>query len=141
MQYKRIEEGYLIRLEPGEEILSELTKFVKFAKIPGGFISGMGAVDRVTIGFYDFQHKCYITKTYRDRLEIGNLTGNICYTEDSDEPFVHCHATVGDSSLNAYTGHLFEAIVLVTAEIFIRPTSEKMLRGKKTEAGVNHWLL
>jgi len=141
MQYKRIEEGYLIRLEPGEEILGELMKFIKAENIAGGFINGMGAVERVTIGFYDYNHKCYITKTYRDRLEIGNLTGNICYTDDTDEPFVHCHVTVGDSSLNAYTGHLFEAIVLVTVEIFVIPTREKMLRGKKTEAGFKHWLL
>ena len=68
MQYKRIEEGYLVRLEPGEEILTKLTEVITGEKIPGGFIFGMGAVERVTIGFYDFQHKCYITKTYRDRL-------------------------------------------------------------------------
>ncbi|UCD16309.1 MAG: DNA-binding protein [Candidatus Zixiibacteriota bacterium] len=141
MRYKKVEEGYLIRLDPGEEVLSKLVDFVKAEQIPGGFITGMGAVERVTIGFYDYENRSYITKTYRDRLEVGNLNGNITYLEETGDPFIHCHVTVGDSSLNSYTGHLFEAIVLVTVEIFIRPLKEKLMRHRNQEVGFNHWQL
>jgi uncharacterized protein len=141
MQYKKVEDGYLIRLDRGEEIVDTLIGFVRREKIPGGFITGIGAVEKATLGIYDIHAGSYITKSFGDRLEISNLTGNITYDEESGEPFLHCHITLADSSLRTFSGHLFEAVVLVTAEIYIRTIKEKMFRKKDIESGFNLWRL
>jgi len=135
MQYRKVKDGYLIRLDRGEEIVNSLTGIVRREQIPGGIISGIGAVEKATLGIYDIHAASYITKSFGDRLEIGNLTGNIAYDEESGEPVVHCHITVADNSLRSFSGHLFEAVVLVTAEIFILTIDEKIFRRKDIKSG------
>ncbi len=141
MQYKKVKEGYLVRLDRGEEIVATLTDLVRKESIPSGFITGIGAVERASIGVYDPHAGSFVTKSFGDRLELGGLTGNISYNEESGEPLVHCHITVGDSSHRSYTGHLFEAIVLITVEIFIFTVGEKLIRRKDGESGLSHWHL
>jgi predicted DNA-binding protein with PD1-like motif len=141
MEFKKVESGYLIRLDRGEEIVETLVGFVRRENIPGGFITGIGSVERATLGVYDYHAGSYITRSFSDRQEVGNLTGNIAYDDDTDEPGVHCHMTLSDSSLNSHTGHLFEGIVLITVEIFLRVIDEKLIRKKAANLGFGLWQL
>lgn len=141
MKYRKVKDGFLLRLEKGEEVVGALTEFVKNQDIPSGFITGMGAVRDATIGIFDIEKGEYIKKTFKDDLEVGNLTANISYLDDTDEPFVHCHIIVSDSSLSAYCGHLFEATVSVTLEVYIRAFKKKLTRKEDPELGFKFWQL
>ena len=141
MKFRQVKDGYLVRLEKGEEVIAALTEFVRSNKIPSGFITGMGAVTNATLGLFDVETKEYVKKTFKDDLELGNLTGNISWMYDTGEPFVHAHVTVSDSSLSAFTGHLFEATVSVTLEAYIKVFKEKLIREKDPEAGYSFWQL
>ncbi len=140
MQYRKIENGFLLRLEKGEEVISSLTRFVGDQKIPAGFITGMGAITNATIGIYDTESKEYLKKTFAQDLEVGNLTANISYLEDG-EPFVHAHVILSDRSLNAFTGHLFEATVSVTLETHIQIFKKKLERKEDPSMGFKFWQL
>lgn len=140
MQYRKVENGYLLRLEKGEEVISSLTRFVSDRKIPAGFITAMGAITNATIGIYDTDRKEYLKKTYAQDLEVGNLTANISYLEDG-EPFVHAHVVLSDCSLNAFTGHLFEATVSVTLETYIQVFKKKLDRVEDPSMGFKFWQL
>ena len=50
MKYRKVEDGYLLRLEKGEEVVETLTAFIKNQKIQAGFITGMGAVNPLGCG-------------------------------------------------------------------------------------------
>ena len=135
MKWKKIDNGYLVRLERGEEVLSTLTDFVGQQNIQGGTIQGLGAVKDLVLGIFDPEKKGYVKRTFREDLELGNLTGNISYLDG--KPLLHCHVTVAGTDLNAYTGHLFSAVVSVTGEFCIRPFSEKITRSLDEEVGLN----
>lgn len=51
---KKVFQGRLLK---GEEIISGLNKFLKENSIKAGLISGIGAVRRVKIGYYDQSEK------------------------------------------------------------------------------------
>jgi predicted DNA-binding protein with PD1-like motif len=140
MKYRTVNNGYLIRLEKGEEVVASLTEFAKRKNIPTGYFSGMGAVTDVTLGIFDPFKKEYIKKEFADDLEVGNLTGNIAWLDDT-EPYVHCHATVADGSLNASTGHLFRATVTITIELFVYVFEEKLFREMDPKMGFKFWQL
>jgi uncharacterized protein len=140
MKYRAVNNGYLIRLEKGEEVVASLTRFAREKNIPAGYFSGMGAVTDATLGIFDPDKKEYIKKEFADDLEVGNLTGNIAWLDDT-EPYVHCHITIADSSLNAYTGHLFEATVTITLELFVHVFEEKLFRELDPEMGFKFWQL
>jgi len=139
MKFRKVEDGFLLRLEKGEEVMGALTQFVKDREIHAGFITGMGAVTDATVGLFDTEKKEYLKKTFKDDIEVGNLTANISYLDDTGEPFVHAHVTVSDGSLCAFTGHLFEATVSVTMEIYIKAFKDKLIRKRDPEAGFNFW--
>ena len=140
MKFRKVSDGYLVCLEKGEEVIGTLTQFVKDQKIPAGYLSGMGAVTNATIGLFDSEAGEYHRKTYSQDLEVGSMTANISYLENG-EPFVHCHIVVSDISLRAFTGHLFEATVSVTLEIYIRVFKEKIMRIEEPGTGFKFWQL
>jgi len=140
MKFREVKNGYLLRLEKGEEVIGAITQFVREKNIPAGFISGIGAVGDATLGIFDRDKKAYMKKKFSGDLEVGNLTGNIAYLNDN-EPYPHCHITVSDSSLNAYTGHLFEATVTITLEIFIFVFENKLYRKEDPTMGFKFWQL
>jgi len=138
----RSEKGaYLLRLEKGDEIIASLKKVAEENISTGGFIFGMGAVNKATIGIYNPEKGEYFQKTFEGDLEVGNLIGNISYLEDSDEPVIHCHVTLADHSLSAYTGHLFEAYVSVTLEVYIRVFNKKLRRAPEPGTDFKFWQL
>jgi len=141
MNFRVVKDGYLVRLEKGEKVLSSLTGFVKQHNIPAGWITGMGAFAEATIGIFEPEKKEYFKKEFQGDLEVGNLTGNISWLEETGEPFVHAHVTIADHSLCGCTGHLFEAVVSVTLEVYIKTFEEKLIRIKDHDMGFNFWQL
>lgn len=117
MQSKSTENGFIIRLDLDESILESLTNFCKKENITTGFFNGIGAVKNAILGFYNLPNKDYEWKTFENTMEIVSLTGNITISEDS--PFLHIHTVLSDSEFKTVGGHLKEAHVGATCEIFL----------------------
>lgn len=141
MKWRKVEDGYLVKLEMGEEMIGTLTAFAREQKIVGGVISGIGSVKNATIGIFSADLSQYITKVYNDVLEVGNLNGNIAVSLEDDTPFIHCHVTAANEARGTISGHLFGAAVEVTMEIYIRVFSEKIVRLKDEATEYNIWEL
>ena len=110
----------MVIIEKGKPLVETLTKAVTDLKLKGGRISGIGAVEKVELGYYDLHEKTYLRKTFDEGdFELISLNGNISLK--NGEPFVHVHTTIGDRNFQVFGGHLFEAEVAVTAEIHILP--------------------
>lgn len=119
----RAEEGlYLIRLTKGELLRQSLHEFARIHKVTGAMISGIGAVETADLAYFDEAEQCYVKKTVSGGLELLNLTGNISLVDD-DEPMIHLHASLGTCDYSVIGGHLDEATVSVTAEIFVTNTN------------------
>lgn len=108
---------YVLRLDPGEEVVASLSGFAVEAKVSGAWFSGLGSLDRAVLGFLDPKEGVYLKRTFDERMEIGTLTGNIGM--NGKEPFVHAHAVLSPRELLAYTGHLHEGRVGVVVEILV----------------------
>ncbi|KPL01148.1 MAG: hypothetical protein AMJ91_01325 [candidate division Zixibacteria bacterium SM23_73_3] len=135
MQFKKIQNGFMLRLVKGEEVISSLSSFVEKQKISGGFIFGLGAFKDATLGYFDSDNKKYIKRTFPDDLEFS-VTGSISYSKG--KPFVHVHATAGGPNISTvYFGHLFSATVSATGEFFIIPSDTKIERKTDPETGLN----
>ena len=109
-----------------EEVIASLKKIVSRENITSGHLTGIGAVNCVRLGYYDLATKGYYQKEFMDNFELLNITGNIAYFEG--KPMLHCHVTIADHNLNVFGGHLDEAKVSVTVEIFLTETDAKIER-------------
>lgn len=117
MTFAYDEFNYTLRLERGEKVVETLLAFIRKQNIKGAWILGLGGLESAEIGFYSLDTKEYSWQKFEEMLELTNLTGNIAWSDGS--PVLHTHATISDASFHSYGGHLKEAEVGGTVEIFV----------------------
>ena len=114
MEYKRIEDKIVFRLEMGEALMESVQKIAANENVKLASISGIGACSKIEMGYIDLSIKEYIFKTFEGNMEILQATGNI--TLKDGEPFPHIHISVANEECKAFGGHLNEATISATFE-------------------------
>ncbi|HXF49730.1 MAG TPA: PPC domain-containing DNA-binding protein [Verrucomicrobiae bacterium] len=135
MKYRKVENGYFLRLGKGEEVVSSIVEFATKENISSGAFFGLGAINNFELGYYDLKTCKYEKEKFEEDMEVGNITGNIAALDG--KPFVHAHVTVSGKNLKAFTGHLFSAEVALTLEIFVFTSFAKIERKMDAEIGLN----
>ena len=114
MEYKRIENKIIFRLEMDEGLMESTQRIATVENVKLASINGIGACSKIEIGYIDLSIKEYVFKTFEGNLEILQATGNI--TLKDGEPFPHIHISVANEECKAFGGHLNEAIISATFE-------------------------
>lgn len=138
---KAKKEGNLlvVRVDGGEELVESIEKACREHKVKTGIVSGIGAVSSCAMGVFNVEEKKYYKNEFSGALEITNLTGNV--TTKDGQLYLHLHMTVGDDKGAAFGGHLNEAVVGVTAEVFILMFSMEVEREMDPNIGINTMVL
>ena len=119
MEWTRSGEDLFVRLDPGEEIHTNLKALADELKINAAAItSGIGRTSNNVYGFMNDEH-IYRRFHLDESSELVSLQGNIARLEDGSA-FTHIHACFADNDNVVHAGHLFEATVVVVAEIHLR---------------------
>ncbi|PIP56343.1 DNA-binding protein [candidate division WWE3 bacterium CG22_combo_CG10-13_8_21_14_all_39_12] len=121
MKFVRQENEIIMRIERGEKVVESIKELCITEKIEGGFFYGLGAVDWVEVAHYNVPNKKYRSQEFEQAFEVTNLTGSIGVF--ASEVVVHVHITLSDTEMNAFGGHVVEAIVSGTMEILLTPLS------------------
>ena len=114
MEYTRIGDKIVFRLEMGDRLMESAQKIAANENVKLASISGIGACSKIEMGYFDLSIKEYIFKTFEGNMEILHATGNI--TLKDGEPFPHIHISVADEACRAFGGHLNEATISATFE-------------------------
>jgi predicted DNA-binding protein with PD1-like motif len=132
MKFKRttqnFEYHYVIALARGEEFISTMTAFCEKEGIKNALFHGIGAVERVQIGYYDLGKKEYFFRNEPGVFEVASMTGNVALVDG--KPFVHAHAVLSrcDETCACIGAHIKEAYVAVTLEVVLTPLRLKTAR-------------
>lgn len=133
---KQFGNKYVISLKNKSEITEALTDFVKTQNIKAGTISGLGAVNSVTLRFFNPETKQYQDKTFNEQMEISNLTGNIS-TKDGEE-YLHLHITLGNREYKSIAGHLLKATINGAGEFVVEAYQNTKIKRKfDSNTGLN----
>lgn len=136
MEYRKFDQGYVLRLDPGEEVVACLTQLVEQEKIELGSVSALGAANDVTIGIFDTQKKQYQSQRYQGQYEISALVGNV--TRQEGRPYLHLHITIGNPVTGeVHAGHLTAATISATLELFLQVWKGQVGRKFSDTVGLN----
>lgn len=135
MEYRRYGSRILVRLDPGDEVVVSIGAVCNAEKVRLGSVSGIGAVNRATIGLFKPDTKEYVSTTLEKPFEITALAGNV--SEMDGKRYLHLHVTLADVEHNAFGGHLNQAVVSATAEIWIDATDGAVDRAFDETIGLN----
>ncbi len=110
--------GWVFRLETGESIPEAIVAFCEQHSIAAGTFSGIGAIQWARLGYYNQEAGDYVDQKFDRELEVVSLTGNISRKSDGTL-FAHTHCVLSGADMQVVGGHLFEAVVGPTLEVYL----------------------
>lgn len=135
MQDKRFGQTIVLRVDPGEDIVSAVKKTAEKYEIRLASLQGLGACDEVDLGIYLVAEQRYAMTTFQEEMEMTSLIGNV--TRKDGAPYLHLHATFGKADQQVVGGHLNRAVVSGTCEIFIQMMDGAVGRAVSERTGLN----
>lgn len=135
MEYRKIENTIIARIDRGESISEKLRLIAEKENIKTAFVSGIGAADHLEIGCYEVGKKEYIKYIYNGDFEITSLLGNI--TTMDGNFYLHLHINAADEKGKTYAGHFNEGIIGGTCELQIQIVDTTIERQYDEETGIN----
>jgi predicted DNA-binding protein with PD1-like motif len=132
---KKVGTTYVVSVADGASLVEALADFVDHQDVRAVHLSGIGATDEVTLRFFDPQTKEYVSETFREQMEISNLSGNIAEIEGNT--VLHLHVTLGRNDYTALAGHLLDARIRGAGEFFVYPLETKLVKTKDDDTGLH----
>ncbi len=111
------ERTYALVFERGDEVMSILQRFAAEHSLSGSRISAIGAFEKATLGYFDWQRKDYERIAVDEQVEVLSLLGDIAL--DQGQPKIHLHAVLGRRDGSTRGGHLLEGVVRPTLEVLL----------------------
>ena len=140
MYHVKASQGPIHILKPpyGSDLLPELDAFVRAEGIHLAWLSGVGAVSRATIRYYDQPNKTWVDYDLDQRMEVAGLWGNVSLHDG--EPSVHVHCVLADEKGHCYGGHLRANTLVFNLEIQMTTmTGPSVLRKMDPQTGLSIW--
>ncbi|HEU5116720.1 MAG TPA: PPC domain-containing DNA-binding protein [Isosphaeraceae bacterium] len=125
---------YAIIFEHGDEVVSPLLDFARQHRIHAAQISAIGAFEKVTLGYFEWERKDYKKIPVHEQVEVLSLLGDIA--EKDGEPKLHAHVVVGRSTGATLGGHLVEATVRPTLEVILTESPAHLRKSVDPETGL-----
>lgn len=122
MKVKLINSGegpkqYAVIFSVGDEAYSGLLDFAQKYRVTSGHFTAIGALSSVVLGWFDPQKKMYLENPIAEQVEAVTMTGDFAMYQG--KPSLHTHIVVGRRDGTARGGHVIEAIVSPTLEVFV----------------------
>ncbi len=140
MQVRKVSEQpngqkvYAIVFGENDDVLSGLTAFAVREKITAGHLTGIGGFSRAKLGCFDFTKKAYRDIPITEQVEVISIIGDVGLLDGKPQVHVHSGVSLHDGQMRA--GHLLEATVYPTLEIYFTSVPAKLVKQRNVEQGI-----
>jgi predicted DNA-binding protein with PD1-like motif len=97
--------GYLMVLTDKDNVITALSALAEKENVPSATFFGIGFAGVATFGFYNFDDKVFVPKTYNN-MELASLNGSIAW--QNGKPSIHAHGTTTGADYLAWGGHILD---------------------------------
>ena len=125
----------MVRMDPGEEILTTLAQLCRDEHILLGEFRALGAADELELGVYDVAKQQYFKQTFHGAYEITSLFGTI--SEKDGDVYLHAHLSASTYDGATIGGHLNKAVISGTCEMVVEPMEGHCGRELNPLTGLN----
>jgi len=108
---------YAIILAKGDEVMSGLTDFARQNKVTSASFTAIGAFSHATVAWFDDARKEFRLIPIEQQVELVSMIGDIALV--NDQPAVHTHVALASSDGTVRGGHVINAFVFPTLELFM----------------------
>lgn len=126
--------SYAVIFATGDEVLAGLTEFAEAQHLGASRVTGIGALQRATLGWLDLDKKAYRAIHEPGQVEVTSMVGDIATY--NGKPSVHVHLTLGHPDGRVTGGHLIEAYVRPTLEVMVTEYPNKLEKELDSATGM-----
>jgi uncharacterized protein len=108
---------YAIVLSKNDEVISGITAFARQHKVTAASFTAIGAFSHATVAWFDDRKKQFKLVPINEQVELVSMIGDIALVDD--RPAVHTHVSVASSDGTVRGGHVINAYVFPTLELFM----------------------
>lgn len=138
MQAKAINTGsertIALVFQHGDQVVATLERYAAEQKLDAARFTAIGAFERATLGYFDWQRKDYDRIEVDEQVEVLSLVGDVAL--DQGRPKLHAHAVLGRRDGSTVGGHLLEATVRPTLEVMLVESPGQLRRVHDPESGL-----
>jgi predicted DNA-binding protein with PD1-like motif len=120
------EKTYAVIFGKGDEVLSGLTELAESENIQAAQISAIGAFQHAVFAWFDEDRKAFRNIPVDRQVEACSVLGNIGLI--AGKPAVHVHGVVALPTGETRGGHMLEAYVWPTLELFLTAWPEPLVK-------------
>ena len=128
-------ETMAIVFDKGDRVMENLADLARRENIRAARFTGIGAFSSAEVGVFTRDKRGYETFTVAEETELLGILGDIAWADDA--PAVHAHVTLGRPDGSALGGHLIEATVFPTLELFLTIWPSQIAKSYDDETGLN----
>ena len=125
---------FALVFDAGDEAMAGLLSFAKEHNVAGAHFTGLGAFERVVLGYYDWEKKEYLKIAVDEQVEALSLIGDVAL--EKNQPKIHAHLVVGKRGGATAGGHFLEGHVRPTLEVILTETPAHLTREFDPKSGL-----
>jgi uncharacterized protein len=127
--------SYALVFSTGDELAKGLKDFATEQALADASFKAIGALGAVKLAWFNPQTKKYqISVDLKEQVELLSMIGDVAQHEG--RPIVHAHVVVGRSDGTTAGGHLLEASVRPTCEVFLTESPVELSKALDPETGL-----
>lgn len=125
---------FVVVFSSGESVMEPLRAFLRREKVTAARLTAIGALQSVTLGYFNWDTREYEDHPLDEQLELLSLVGDVAVKDG--EPQVHAHVVVGRRDTTTRGGHLLDAVVRPTLELIIEDAPAHLRKRHDEESGL-----
>ena len=127
--------AFALVFDTDDPVVESLERFMDEHDLRSGHLTALGAFRRATLAYFDWERKEYLEIPVEEQVEVASLTGSLARDEEGS-PRVHVHCVLSRRDGTAVAGHLVEARVRPTLELFLDTSDATLVRRPDEESGL-----
>lgn len=140
MKSRRVDAGeepqvHVVVLDTGEEAFASLTRFANETGITAATLTAIGAFERATVGWFDFDTRSYKKIEVDEQCEVLSAIGDVAVGDDG-KASLHVHIVLGLADGTTRGGHLMAGTVRPTLEVVFTEVTSMLRRRKRADLGI-----
>lgn len=128
--------SWTLVFETDDRVMETLERFSREHDVRGAHLQALGAFREATLAYFDWETKEYREIPVDAQVEVAALVGDVARAADDDAVEVHAHCVLGRPDGSAVAGHLVEARVRPTLEVFLVDEGVTLLKREDPESGL-----
>ena len=134
MESKQFGNEHVLVFDTGEKVLDTLNTYLTQRNVTGAKFTAIGGFSQVQLEYFNVPTRQYEHRDFNEQMEVISLIGNVALV--GGKPYVHAHVSVGTRDYQAHDGHMGEATVQPTLELFLTQLNSELIREKDPSTGL-----